>query len=94
MSDNFNNSGKKGSAQPYDSKINEQCQKCSGNVVYRKNTYFGNKVYYKVCNNCGWYTTLPKESWKDVITASLRPTKAVAPTESAEQDEQIEAIVA
>ncbi|HOO14150.1 MAG TPA: hypothetical protein PLC51_05730 [Candidatus Marinimicrobia bacterium] len=92
MSDNFNNSGKKGNAQPYDSKINEQCPKCSGNIVYRKSTYFGNKVYYKVCNNCGWYITLPKEVWKDIISVSLKPAKAT-PTESAEQDEQIEAIV-
>jgi len=93
MSDNFNNSGKKGSAQPYDSKINEPCPKCSGTIVYRKNTFFGNKVYYKVCNNCGWYATLSKEVWKDVISASIKPTKAT-PAESAEHDEQIEAFIA
>lgn len=94
MGDNFNSAGKKSNAQPYDSRIDEKCEKCSGNIVYRKNSYFGNKVYYKVCNNCGWYRTLPKEEWKEIVAAALKPNKPTSPAEEVEREEQVEALVA
>ena len=67
MTDKFNSNKRKGGSKPYDSKIHELCLKCSGDVLYRKSSYFSNKVYYKVCSNCGWYQVMPKEEWADKI---------------------------
>lgn len=78
MSEKFNSKKKKGNGMPHDSKINELCLKCSGDVVYRKSSYFGKKVYYKVCNNCGWYQVIPKEEWTDKIFG-VDKTEAVKP---------------
>jgi hypothetical protein len=70
MTDNFNVSKKKSSRQPYDAKIVEKCEKCSGDIVYRKNSYFGKKTYFKICNSCGWYELMDTESWRDKITVT------------------------
>jgi len=93
MGDSFNSAGKKNNAQPYDSRIDEKCEKCSGIVVYRKNSYFGNKVYYKVCNNCGWYRVIPKEEWKEIVAAALKPNRPTTAEEQAEQEEKVEVLI-
>ena len=67
MASKFNSNRQKTSTQPYDSRISEPCAQCSGDIIYRKSSYFGNKVYYKVCKNCGWYKVLPREEWLDVV---------------------------
>lgn len=64
---------KSGNAQTYDSKILETCEKCSGKIIYRKSTYFGKTIYYKICSNCGWYMTLKKEDWRDKIAKAIEP---------------------
>ncbi len=66
MTDKYNASKKK-TKLPYDSKIDEKCQKCSGNIVYRRSSYFGKKTYFKICNNCGWYELMDAESWARAI---------------------------
>ncbi|MBN2601090.1 MAG: hypothetical protein JXR87_03755 [Candidatus Marinimicrobia bacterium] len=70
MTEKFNASKKKSNKQPYDSKIDEKCEKCSSEIVYRKNSYFGQKTYFKICNNCGWYELLDSESWAKAIAGS------------------------
>ncbi|RKY60596.1 MAG: hypothetical protein DRP96_05525 [Candidatus Neomarinimicrobiota bacterium] len=67
MTDKFNVRKKKTSKQPYDSKIDEKCQKCSGDIVYRNSSYFSHKVYYKICNGCGWYQLLDPQEWRQTI---------------------------
>ncbi|HDP68269.1 MAG TPA: hypothetical protein ENN20_07180 [Candidatus Marinimicrobia bacterium] len=67
MTDKFNISKKK-TKLPFDAKIDEKCEKCSGNIVYRSSSYFGKKTYFKICNGCGWYELLDAESWKQAIT--------------------------
>ena len=67
MAEKFNASKKKSNKQPYDSKIEEKCENCSGNVVYRKNSYFGRKTYFKICNSCGWYQMVDFQTWNAVI---------------------------
>ncbi|MBU4444404.1 hypothetical protein KJ656_04890 [bacterium] len=67
MTDKFNVSKKKTHAQPYDTKISEKCNKCSGEVVYRRKSYFGKKTYFRICNSCGWYELMDRESWNSVI---------------------------
>jgi hypothetical protein len=75
MTDKFNASRKKSNRQPYDSKIVEKCEKCSGDIVYRKNSYFGQKTYFRICNSCGWYELLDSEAWRNKIAASTAPDK-------------------
>jgi len=74
--------------QPYDSKIAEACPSCQSRVVYRKNSYFGNKAYYKVCNNCGWYLLISRDQWREAIMAATAPK--AEKTESEEEPEEIE----
>jgi len=92
MSEISNNAGKKNTAQCYDSRIDEKCVKCSGDLVYRKHAYFGNKVYYKVCNKCGWYMILEKEAWKEIVTKALALPAKASPAEIQEQEDQLELI--
>ncbi|HDN58563.1 MAG TPA: hypothetical protein ENF20_01240 [Candidatus Marinimicrobia bacterium] len=61
---------KKTSGRSYDSKTSEVCAVCSGTVVYRKSSYFGHKIYYKVCNNCGWYETMDRDTWVEKVFAT------------------------
>ena len=75
MTDKFNASKKKSSRQPYDSRIIEKCEKCSGDIVYRKNSYFGQKTYFKICNSCGWYELVDTEEWRKIVSASGPPDK-------------------
>ncbi|MBU0711077.1 hypothetical protein KJ762_15695 [bacterium] len=70
MTEKFNASKKKSNKQPYDSKIDEKCENCSSEIVYRKNSYFGKKTYFKICNNCGWYELLDSESWGKAIAGN------------------------
>ena len=70
MTEKFNASKKKSKKQTYDSKIDEKCEKCSNEIVYRKNSYFGKKAYFKICNNCGWYELLDSESWGKAIAGN------------------------
>jgi hypothetical protein len=58
------NSDKKNNLKNQNTNAGEVCAKCSGKIVYRKSSYFGNKVYYKVCNECGWYELLEFEEWE------------------------------
>ncbi len=67
MTDKFNVSKKKKHAQPYDTKISEKCKKCSGEVVYRRKSYFGKKTYFRICNSCGWYELMDRESWSNIV---------------------------
>lgn len=70
MTEKFNASKKKSNKQPYDSKIDEKCEKCSGEIVYRRNSYFGKKTYFKICNNCGWYELMDSASWEKAIAGN------------------------
>lgn len=76
MTEKFNSSKKKSNKQPYDSKIDEKCAKCSGDIVYRKNSYFGTKTYFKICNSCGWYELLDSESWSKAIAVQKTTDKS------------------
>jgi len=67
MTDKFNISKKKSNTQPYDSRITEHCEKCSAEIVYRRSSYFGKTTYYKICNSCGWYQMLDRETWRNVV---------------------------
>ncbi|RKY55393.1 MAG: hypothetical protein DRP89_03410 [Candidatus Neomarinimicrobiota bacterium] len=71
MNEKKSGNNKSGNAQPYDNKISESCEKCSGKIIYRKSTYFGKTIYYKICSNCGWYRTLEKEDWRDKIAQAI-----------------------
>ena len=68
MADKFNYSRKNKKPQPYDRKLTEPCPSCSGNMVYRKKSYFGQTTYYKVCNQCGLYQVLEEAVWKEIVT--------------------------
>ncbi|MBO8130620.1 MAG: hypothetical protein H0Z29_03760 [Candidatus Marinimicrobia bacterium] len=69
------NSGKKSSGRPYDAHSAEDCPECSGKVVYRRSSYFGNKIYYKVCNNCGWYKVMDRDSWMEAVFTKAEKTE-------------------
>ena len=91
MTNKFNSNKAKLNSQPYDSKINEPCDKCGSEIVYRKSSFFSKKIYYKVCNSCGWYQVIPKADWIDIVFGTPEK-KAPAPQSTEPQNEQ-EAVV-
>ena len=75
MSEKINGNDRNRKILPFDKKISEVCEKCSGKVIYRKSSFFGEMVYYKICNNCGWYQKLDKEDWREKVVKAME-TKA------------------
>jgi hypothetical protein len=73
MSEKINGNKIKASPKPYDHRISETCEKCTGTMVFRKSSFFGKKIYYKVCNNCGSYILIDRESWKELVAIAMAP---------------------
>lgn len=87
MTDKFNAIKKKNTAQPHDAKISEKCEKCSDEVVYRNSSYFGKRLYYKICNSCGWYRLMDRNEWREVVARSKESAKAAQQTADDEEDD-------
>ncbi len=52
---------------PFDEKIEEKCPDCSAKIFYRKKPFHNYKIYYKICNDCGWYFQMDKTAWKEIV---------------------------
>ncbi len=92
MADKFNYSKRSKKPQPYDHKLAEPCPSCSGKMVYRKRSYFGQTTYYKVCNQCGLYQVLDEALWKEIVTTASQtriqdfPSKSHSPNPGSAED--------
>ncbi len=64
--------------QPYDRKLSEPCKRCNDVMVYRRSSYFGHKVYYKICNNCGFYLRVDDDEWREKVSNASEKKKRTA----------------
>lgn len=73
MSEKINGNDRNRKILPFDKEISEVCEKCSGKIVYRKSSFFGKMVYYKICNDCGWFQKLNEEDWREKVVKAMEP---------------------